>query len=388
MGLFSKKKNKAAEIQSAYTWMTVDEALAYSRGERKMSDETLMKLSAELGEQLGYLRKQQEDTKYEFGQVTQYLADIQRIELLRDRDRADIADTARMILSLDDERIKFQNGDKRLSSSQYRMMELYADELPGRIKEIGRQEEYLNLVREDMHNLEGEKGSIKYNKEQNAAKKSFLTKAAYAVVLLVIVVFIVLIMLMNRTGKDFTVPFFITGVAAMGYVVYYVYAIGSCNTESKKSDYMMNRANVLLNKVKLKYVNTTNAVEYAYEKYRVNSLHELEYAWQTYKLIKEEEKRYRRNTQLMADYEDRLNRLLIRIGIEKPDAWVHQPSVLINRSELMDFKDAVNHRRNKLRAQIDFNNRQQDTTLNEIEALKNKYTGREAVIDATVKSRL
>ena len=30
-------------------------------------------------------------------------------------------------------------------------------------------------------------------------------------------------------------------------------------------------------------------------------------------------------------------------------------------------------RRNKLKAQIDFNIRQQDTTMNEIEALKNKY---------------
>lgn len=43
-----------------------------------------------------------------------------------------------------------------------------------------------------------------------------------------------------------------------------------------------NRAIVLLNKVKLKYINVANAVDYACEKYHVKSAGELENQWQYY----------------------------------------------------------------------------------------------------------
>ena len=136
---------------------------------------------------------------------------------------------------------------------------------------------------------------------------------------------------------------------------------------------MLNRANILLNKIKIKFVNTTNALEYAYEKYGVNSACEMKNIWNNYKYEKEEESRYRKNSQLLAGYEDNLEKLLDKLGFSKPDAWTSQPELLIDRGDLADFKDAITNRRNKLRAQIDFNIRQQDTTMNEIEALKNKY---------------
>lgn len=145
---------------------------------------------------------------------------------------------------------------------------------------------------------------------------------------------------------------------------------------------MMNRANMLLNKVKIKYVNTTSVLDYSYDKYGVNSLQELRYVWENYVKQKEAEKRYMKNTQLLNSYTERMARALSAAGMEKTDAWVSQPEVLLDRTELVDFKDAVSRRRNKLRARLDYNIRQQDSALNDIEALKAKYIGQEKLITA------
>ncbi|MCR5323348.1 MAG: hypothetical protein K6E85_08785 [Lachnospiraceae bacterium] len=373
MGLFSKKKNKEEPQETVYPWMTVEEALEYSKGEIPESTDSVNKLADELADQMKFLRTQQEQTKYEYEEVTKYLSDIKLLESMTEANRALVTDAARMIVGLDDERISYQNGRSRVSHEQYRNMEMYEKEIPRKIKELEKQEEYLGLIKDDMRNLEGEKGSISFTREQASDKRNFLVKLTYGVIFLVLLMFIILIVLMDRTGKDFTIPFFLTGLAGAAYAAYFIYEHRRCGTEIKKSDHMLNRANILLNKIKIKYVNTTNALDYAYEKYGVNSACEMKSVWNNYKYEKEEEKRYRKNSQLLAGYEDNLGKLLDKLGFSKPDAWVSQPELLIDRGDLADFKDAITNRRNKLRAQIDFNIRQQDTTMNEIEALKNKY---------------
>ncbi len=380
MGLFSRK-NKTPEPEfNSLRGISVDEALALSRS-KSISDEDLNRITGELCDQILYLRTQQEETKQEYGQVTQYLADIQRYEQMGEADRRDIADAARMMLSLDAERTRYQTGEKRIRDDLYHTMEMYEHEFPKKLTELERHENFLTLIKDDMRNLEGEKGSIGYEREQAASKKTFLNKLSYGVIIVVLLLFIALILLSDRTGKDFTVPFFLTGLAAICYIVYYIYAIGGCKTAIKKTEYMMNRANVLLNKVKIKYVNTTGILDYSYDKYGVNSLQELRYVWENYTKQKEAERRYLKNTQMLNNYTDRMMRALMAAGMEKADAWISQPEVLLDRSELLDFKDAVSRRRNKLRAQLDYNIRQQDTTMNEIEALKAKYAAHENYIN-------
>lgn len=385
MGLFKKKSTiENTSGDSVYTWMTVDEALAYSRGERQISTDNIVKMASELSEQVNFLKGQREESSDEYSQVTQMLTDLQRYERMGEHERADIADAARMIMGLDAERQRYQTGERKISNSQYHTMEMYEDDFPDKLAELNKHEEYLRLVREDMRNLEGEKGSISYAKERAEKKKNFLNKLSYFVIFTVLLIFIILLMLMDRSGGDFTVPFFITGVAALAYIVYYVYAVGECKTESKKADYMMNRANSLLNKVKIKFVNTTSVLDYSYEKYKVSSIEQLRYIWENYVLQREEENRYRKNTQLLNSYTENLYQALKSAGMSKPDAWLHQPELFLNRNELLDFKDAVSNRRNKLKARIDYNMRQQDSVMNEIEALKIKYAGHEDVINTVL----
>ncbi len=384
MGLFNRKKSTPEVQEQDYTYMTVGQALAAGKAE-KIGEGDLTKITGELCEQVTYLRMQQEEIKVEYGQITQYLADIQRFEQMDEGDRRDIADSARMMLSLDAERERFQKGEKRLRSDLYHTMQFYSREFPRKITELERHENYLNLIRDDMRNLEGEKGSISYEKDHSQNKKEFLYKLSYGIVFAALLIFILLIVLSEHTRKDFTVPFFITGIAVLGYILYFVYAVGACKTEIKRSEYKMNRANILLNKIKIKYVNTTSLLDYSYDKYNVNSLQELRFVWESYQAQKEEEKKFLKNTQLLENYTARMMDALNKAGMERADAWICQPEVFLDRVEMADFKDAVSRRRNKLRARIDYNIRQQDSAMNEIEALKAKYAGREDMINEILR---
>ena len=219
MGLFGRKKKEPEQELIDFRSMTVDEALAITRSE-KIAEEDLTRITNELCEQILYLRNQQEETKREYGQVTQYLADIQRYEQMDEAERRDIADAARMMLSLDAERTRFQTGGKQIRDDLYHTMEMYEHEFPKKLAELEKHENFLVLIKDDMRNLEGEKGSIGYEREQAAAKKNFLNKLSYGIIFTCLLIFIALILLSERTGKDFTVPFFLTGLAAICFITF------------------------------------------------------------------------------------------------------------------------------------------------------------------------
>ena len=80
-------------------------------------------------EQMLDLSQEIEDTRAEYHLVTSYLKDIQILEEMSDEERQPISETAKKILSLNRSREEFLNADKKLSDSQYAMMEKEADQI-------------------------------------------------------------------------------------------------------------------------------------------------------------------------------------------------------------------------------------------------------------------
>ena len=65
------------------------------------------------------------------------------------------------------------------------------------------------------------------------------------------------------------------------------------DSEIKLAERSANKAILLLNKVKFKYVNITNAIDYACEKYHVRRASELNQLWQYYMDAVREREKYR-----------------------------------------------------------------------------------------------
>ncbi len=383
MGLFSRKKKKERldDQDPVLRWLTVDEALAYSGGDTSVLEKAVGKIAYEYKILARELSEKQEEIKQDYTLDTELLGDVKRFELLPEKTRANIVDSARLIMNLGDERTRFLNQEKKISGEQKRSMAQYDALLPEKLEEIRQKEEYLLLVEEDMRKLEGEKGIIAFERERAVEKRRFLGKFSAFVASAALIIFILLLVLM-KNGNDKLMPaFFVTGVAVIGFALYYFISMRECASIIHRCDITTNRALQLLNKVKIKYVNTSSTLQYMYEKYHVKGYSELKNTWEEYVHEKESEKMYASNTRLLAGYEQSLLDELHRAGFVHPQPLVTQPDILFNRSEMLRYKQSLEESREKLRELLDDGLRQALELKKEVEEAKKRYPGCEKLFD-------
>ncbi|MCQ2495442.1 MAG: hypothetical protein MJ131_02495 [Lachnospiraceae bacterium] len=388
MGLFGKKKKKNQVREEAYRWLTVDEALALSKGESVVNEDMIIRLTDEILDQKKNTDRLRDETKQEYESILKHLSDMQRLDNLSDHEKREIMDTARTITNLENQRTAFLEGERKISGERYHAMDLYADEIPEQLRAMEERERYIMLVSNDLRQLEGERGSIKYERELAENKRKFLTKFSYFAIVAVITVFILFFVLAEYTGKNLTICFLITGALACIYAAYYMVAMKKCSMVMRKCDLMLNRAVGLINKVKIKYVNTQNALDYSYEKYKCNSHQELAYIWAQYVKEKEEEQRFKKSSQLLKSYHEMLVELLERNGFDLPDAWTHQAETLLDRRALSELRDLLESRRRKLKAQLEHTLKQHDNAVAELEGLCTKYPRYERLIRRIIEASI
>ncbi len=377
MGLFKKKKK---ENNNAYRWMTVDEALAYSKGEKVVSQASVINAIDDTKAMLKSIEKQQKEQKAEYAQVTAALSDIQKIEVADPADRKEITDLAGSIVELKREREKYLKFERKLSEEQYNTFAMYESRIPEQMSQMEENERYMTLINNDIRHLEGEKGSIRYEIDELEKKQKDMRKFLIAICVFVVIAFTALIVATHITGLDFTVPFFAAGVAALLAAFYVLFSMRKSSLTLMKDGQKLNRVITLLNKVKIKYVNCSSALDFAYEKYDVNSHHELAYRWQAYLEEKREEENQKRNTGMLASYKSSLARCLARIGVNDPIIWTVQPEPLLNKGAMQELSWKYTDRRQKLRAAIEFSNKQMSMCSEEIETLIAKNPTHEATI--------
>jgi len=100
-------------------------------------------------------------------------------------------------------------------------------------------------------------------------QKKIMKNAAYALLGVFVIAAIVLTTLTVGFDADTKVAWTILLFAATVCGIYIFYKMQDAAFEIKQSDVNINGAITLLNKVKIKYVNITNAVDYACEKFHV-----------------------------------------------------------------------------------------------------------------------
>ena len=317
--------------------------------------------------------RQIDEAKVEYQAVTSYLADIQKIENIPIEDKTEIEDAARNIHNLTKERSIHQDKKRiKISDSQYRLMEQYEDVIPDEIVKMKRNEEYNIIVKNDMRNLEGEKGSITYQQEEIINQQHFLKIISIVTSLIVFGLFALFIFFSLQYDKDMTVPYILTIIMA-AISAFYIF------NEARKNRYNMimaekkiSKAINLLNSVKIKYINITNLLEYSHNKYMVNSSSELQYLWEQYMKAKDEEKRYQNNTELLNYYNETLIKSLKRYQINDPDIWIHQAIAIIDNKEMVEIRHRLNVRRQKLRERIDYNSKLKEENMEEIRGVLKK----------------
>ena len=375
MGLFGKKKKKKVS-ESDYQWLTVDEALELSEGkDRDSSAPNPKAVAKDLKEQLQNAKKIEKDTSFEYDAISKHLSDMQRFEDLPEKKKTKIKDLSANLLSYEKQRLEYQHGNRLISDEKYRTMEMYSSEIPEKLKTMEEQEGYLMLVKNDMRQLEGEKGSINFEKDEAVKKKQFLIKFTKLCVVAILAVCILFVVLSVYTGKNMLLPIMVTVALSCVYAAYFVVTMRECDKTVRRDERLMKRCVELLNKVKIKYVNTTNTLEYTYEKYKCNSHQELRFIWEGYLKEKEEEKKYIKNSGLLAACRENLVDILTECGFELPEAWTYQAEVFYDGKTFRELRSVMTERHRKLKAQLDFNAKQKASIESDINSFSTKYKG-------------
>lgn len=290
-----------------------------------------------------------DEAKTEYRIVTEYLSDIQRIEELPVDMAKKLIDTSEQIVRLDKERQTYVESENLLPPEQYNIMSTYEGEIIDTIKKLNEMEMRDSMLKSDMGHLEGEKEELKYNRLDYADKIEHLRGIIITILVLFLLTsgFLCVYAFMAKTSV--TLYALITGAVAMiCFSIFYV-RYSNLKREITDTDAKVNRAISLLNKVKVKYINNTNALDYIYTKYDINSSKELEYRYELYNtMVRDEKKYYQANSELRVKREE-LIKQLDSIGVRDSQVWIKQAEALVDRRELVEIKHGLNVRRQSLR---------------------------------------
>ena len=306
-------------------------------------------------EQMIQLTKELDDEKEEYRIVTSYLNDIETLEKIPKEERDKISEIAVNVVQLNKARTEFLNSSKKLSDAQFTQLEQQARELPEAIKRFKTNELNRDTLQRDMKYLEREKSEWNLRKEYLDHQQKKLKNVLYIIVGLAVTLAVVFGILQIILEKDFYYAWmgliFATAVVVCGIYM----KIQNDLSEIQVAERSQNRAIVLLNKVKLKYINVANAVDYACEKYHVKSAGELENQWQYYLEAVKERQKYQRTNEDLEYFNGRLVRMLSNYQLYDAHVWVTQAVALVDPKEMVEIKHGLIGRRQKLRARIENN---------------------------------
>lgn len=323
-------------------------------------------------EQMIELTKELDDEKEEYRIVTSYLNDIETLEKIPKEERDKISEIAVNVVQLNKARTEFLNSSKKLSDAQFAQLEQQERELPETIKRFKTNELHRDTLQRDMKYLEREKSEWNLRKEYLDHQQKKLKNVLYVIVGLAVTLAVVFGILQIILEKDFYYAWmgliFATAVVVCGIYM----KIQNDLSEMQVAERSQNRAIVLLNKVKLKYINVANAVDYACEKYHVKSAGELESQWQYYLEAVKERQKYQRTNEDLEYFNGRLVRVLSNYQLYDAHVWVTQAVALVDPKEMVEIKHGLIGRRQKLRARIENNLSQVNEQKEEAEQLLDK----------------
>ena len=305
-------------------------------------------------EQLAQDVQELSDQRNEYRSLTNYLTDIQLIENLNTADREKLEDLASNIITLTENKNVSMEITKKMPDSQFQDMEKYKDEAPEAIRRMKENEQNQDVLKKDIDYLEGEKLEWTYESHLMTKELKRLKKLVYSLMGLLGVLTLFFVVVKIGAGMDAG----IYGVIILSCVAFAVMVtllrMMNDKTAIKQSQVNYNAAVTLQNRIKLRYVNATNAVDYAKEKYHVTSSLDFEKQWETYLDICAEKERLERTNDDLDYYREVLVKLLRKYQLYDSSIWQYQANALIDAREMVEVKHALLERRGKIRKRMEF----------------------------------
>ena len=353
MGLFSwlkkkKKTSRAEEVRQAGVSGNIEDSAVRQA------------FYAECSELIDEAVLQSEQAKNEYGLVTTYLADVQKIESMSGNGRAEVEAAAKNLIALEKEKERIRTKEPSITEAQKSFLALHEEDIPKTIQWLRGEEEHQREIEGKMRFLAGEKTAYQMEQEECLDRNEFFKKLIIGIGVGVVGFLVLFFYIGKETGTDLRVPFLLTVIVALLFAMYVVTATRKNIYTMKVAEIKRNKVIAIENRIKLRYVNCTWGIEYAYEKYHTSGSMHLETMWKEYQRIRAEEEANRNNARQQEVHRSAIIKELRRVGVADTGIWVLQPQALVDKKEMVEVRHSLNVRRQKLREHIDYNTKQKE----------------------------
>lgn len=309
----------------------------------------------------------------EYGLVTAYLTDMEEIEALPEEEREETNRIAGKLLSLEKERRNYREKKGRMSDTEYYQIKKQEQEVEEGIQKIKQAESYGELVKKDLQRLDRERHAYEYRRTELETVMANLKGMAVIFLTALVICVLMLVILQFAFGMNTYLGYFLGVTAAAFAITVLCVKYIEADREKQRVLRTINRLIQLQNKVKIRYVNNANLVDYLYIKYNTESAAALERRWKAYQQEKEERKQYAEAEAKTEYYQKQLVSRLSRYRVKDPGRWVGQAGALLDPREMVEIRHELILRRQALRKQLDYNNGVAETARKEIMEVARQY---------------
>lgn len=317
-------------------------------------------------------KRQCGEVKFEYGQVTSYLKDIQLIDQAPEEEKSGILTAAAQIIELTEERKRLQRQTYKMTDAQKRALENYEYKVGEDIKKLRGYEDYQMKIRNDLRQLNSEKDLLYADQKSIIRRQNTLKSIGKCLTGILISIGAMLLALVFLFKVDITVPFIATAAFALVVLAIILNEARKNRIDMVITEKKCNRAIFLSNRVKIKHVNNTRTLDYMYHKYQVRNVAELDFVYGEYRKAKREWAKQRESTIRLNENNQILMHELGRLGVKDCEIWFAQAKALVEPKEMVEVRHDLNVRRQKLRDQMDYNTGIMEQCLEEMEKIRDE----------------
>lgn len=294
-------------------------------------------------------------SKKEYELVTSRLTDIQRIDRITGEDRESLIEVCKRIIRLTQERNSYKNRSLTITDSQIRRFDRYEEGLDVEVKKMYDAEVYQKAIDSDMAYLQEEKKNLHQEQQEIIGRQNALKGMAKILMVLIVSLFALFVAIYYALDVDMTYPY-------LGTILLAAISSTAIFLESNRNRQSIalvgrkiNKAISLHNRVKIKYINNQNMLDYNREKFHVQNAADFEKQWIEYRRAKDYERKFQENTEQLNKRQELLLLILQSRQVAEPELWLSQTLAIVDPREMVEIRHALNMQRGKLRDTIAYN---------------------------------
>lgn len=323
--------------------------------EESLSDPVTIKNHViHLCEQMIDISRELDDVRHEYDKVTNYLKDIQVVEGLGGDLRKQLEEVATHMTKLVNVRNDLLNVEHKISDEVFNQMEEKEAEIPDVIRRLKMNEAELETIKHDLNILAGQKVEWSIVSQEREEELEQLRRLSF-VLLFCFGGVAIIVVLLSMTLKWDMLPVFFVALLATLAAAYVILRMQECNKDIKKSEVNQNYIISLENRIKIKYVNAKNAVDYTCNRFHVKNSKELTFNYEQYIEICKEREKFKQTNEDLEYYKNRLVRILQSVNLYDAKIWLNYANAIMNKNEMVELKHELFSRRQFLRGRIDYN---------------------------------